>query len=201
MKHHKCILFFLCFLLPSTGFLFAQKDIEILEEKEKWYKPDCFKIQHAGNIGFMSLGLGYTWWKNKAQADFIYGFVPKHKGNATIHTFTNKHTFLIYTFNIYNKYNISPTLGFSASFEPGENSYMRIPEKYPEGYYSPNSFYACLNAGLKTNFQFKEERYFSSIDIFCEVNTLADYVYYNLKAQEDWDDDILSLAAGINVFF
>lgn len=201
MKHHKCILFFLCFLLPSTGYLCAQEDFEILEEKEKWFKPDYFKIQHAGNIGFMSLGLGYTWWKNNVQTDFIYGFVPKHKGNATIHTFTNKHTFKLYTFNILRRYNISPTLGFSASFEPGENSYMSVPEKYPSGYYSSNSFYACINAGLKTNFKFKEERYFSSVDIFCEVNTLADYVYYNLKAQEDWDENIFSIAVGANIFF
>lgn len=203
MRTQKCIIFCICFLFPFVDVIHAQENFELLEEKEKnkWYKPDCFKIQYAGNIGFMSLGLGYTWWKNNAQTDFIYGFVPYDEGEAIIHTFTCKNTFRIYKFNLLNKYNISPTLGFSLSIEPGENSYLDVPSKYPDGYYASNSFYACLNAGLKSNFIFKEERYFSSMDLFCEINTLADYVYYNLKAQEDWENVILSLALGVNVFF
>jgi len=181
---------------------FAQNEpIENEEKKRKWYKPDYTKLQYAGNIGFMSIGLGYEWWRSNAQTDFIYGFVPYNKGEAVIHTFTLKNTFRLYKFDLYGKFNISPTLGFSLSIEPGENSHLDVPDKYPDGYYGPNSFYACLNAGLKTNFVFKEKRHFSSMDIYCEINTLADYVYYNIKAQEDWEDDILSLALGVNVFF
>lgn len=202
VSNQKYILFYFCILFPAIG-AYAQENFEIIEEKEKdkWFMPDCFKIQYAGNIGFMSLGLGYNWWKNNAQTDLIYGFVPYDEGEAIIHTFTLKNTFSIHKFNLFNTYNLSPTLGFSLSLEPGENSYMDIPDKYPEGYYGPNCFYACLNAGLKSNFAFKEESHFSSMDVFCEVNTLADYLYYNIKAQEDWDDIIFSLAIGINVFF
>lgn len=203
MRTQKSILSILCILFSFTEVIQAQENYEMPEEKEKnkWYKPDCFKIQYAGNIGYMSLGLGYTWWKNNAQTDFIYGFVPYDEGEAIIHTFTWKNTFRIYEFNLFNKYNISPTLGFSLSIEPGENSYLDLPSKYPDGYYGSNSFYACLNAGLKSKFIFKEERYFSSMDLYCEVNTLADYVYYNIIAQEDWENVIFSLALGVNVFF
>ena len=203
MGHQKCILLFLCFLFPFFGNVFAQEDRKIIEEEEKnkWYKPDYIKFQYAGNIGFLSIGAGYEWWKEVVQTDILYGYVPHYKGNVTVHTFTIKNTFRLYQFEIFNKYNLSPIVGFSLSLEPGENSYLHVPDKYPNGYYSTNSFYACLNAGLKSNFSFKEERYFSRIDFYCEVNTIADYVYYNLKAQEDWEDDILSLALGFNVFF
>lgn len=203
MGHQKCILLFLCFLFPFSGNIFAQDDWEIIEEEEKnkWYKPDYLKIQHAGNIGFMSLGFGYGWWREVAQTDILYGYVPEHKGEATIHTFTIKNTFRLYQFNIKQKYNISPILGFSVSLEPGQNSYLRVPGKYPEGYYSTNSIYACLNLGFKSKFKFDEKRFFSSIEPFVEVNTLADYLFYNIIAQEDWEDDILSLALGVNVFF
>lgn len=205
MKKEKSIFIISLLALAFSGGLNAQDTSwEIIEEggkEKKGYLPSYYTVQYAGNIGFMSIGLGYDWWSEKAQSAFIYGYVPESKGNATIHTFSIKNTFRLYQFNIADKYNLSPTLGFSLSFEPGENSYIKLPEKYPEGYYGPNSFYACINLGLKTNFKFKEERHFSSIDVFGEFNTLADYIYYNLISQEDRSNNIGSFALGVNVFF
>jgi len=195
------IILMVLFAFPEE--LNAQENWQIIDEEEKreWYKPDFFTTQYAGNIGFLSLGLGYSWWSENAHSEFIYGYVPESKGNATIHTFTIKNTFALYKFNILNKYNLSPIIGFSLSLEPGENSYMKVPERYPDGYYSANSFYACINVGLKSNFKFKKSRHFSSIDVYAEINTLADYIYYNIIAQEDRSDNIGSYALGVNVFF
>ena len=125
----------ICFSFNNTNAQTHWETIEIEETKNKWYKPDYTKLQYAGNIGFMSIGAGYNWWKNIAQTDFIYGYVPESKGNTTIHTFTLKNTFGLYQFTIFQKYNLSPILGFSASFEPGENSFASIPEKYTDCYY------------------------------------------------------------------
>lgn len=203
VRAEKRIMLILCLFFPFAEAVRAQDNGSMVEEKErnKWYKPDYFKVQYAGNIGFMSLGLGYTWWKNNAQTDFIYGFVPYDEGEAVIHTFSWKNTFSLYNFNLFGKYNLSPTLGFSLSIEPGENSYLDVPSKYPEGYYSSNSFYACLNAGLRSNFKFKEEKRFSSIDVYAEINTVADYAFYNLIAKEDHSKYIYSFSLGVNVFF
>lgn len=203
MKNIRSISLLLCLIICISGNIFSQNFTEIENDmkEEKWYKPDYFKIQYAGNIGFMSLGLGYEWWREIAQSDLLYGYVPVKHGNATIHTFTLKNTFRLFEFKILNKYNLSPTLGISISLEPGENSYMRIPNRYPEGYYASNSFYACLNVGIKSNLTFKEERHFSAMDIYFEVNTLADYAYYNIVAQEDRSNKIFSIALGVNMFF
>jgi hypothetical protein len=190
------------FLISAASYSFAQSEWEILEEKKRaWYKPDYTKLQYAGNIGFMSIGAGYTWWREVAQTDLIYGYVPESKGNATIHTFTLKNTFGLYKFNLFNTYNISPILGFSVSFEPGQNSFGRLPEKYPDGYYGRSCFYACLNLGLKTKFEFSEDRHFSSMEIYSELNTVADYEFYNVIAKEDRSNIIYSLALGVNMFF
>jgi hypothetical protein len=193
----------LCLIICISGNSFSQSfsKINSVMKEKKWYKPDYFKIQYAGNIGFMSLGLGYDWWREIAQSDLLYGYVPVNHGNATIHTFTIKNTFRLYEFKILNKYNLSPTFGFSVSLEPGENSYMRIPNRYPEGYYTSNSFYACLNAGIKSHLVFKYERRFSAMDLYFEINTLADYAYYNIVAQEDRSNKIFSIALGVNMFF
>jgi len=195
MRYGKTVVL-ICLLWPFSLTLSAQ------DKKERsWYKPDLAKYQFAGNIGFMSIGVGYNWWREVAQTDIMYGFVPEHHGDAVIHTFTLKNTFSIYEFIIFKKYNISPTMGFSISLEPGENSYMRVPDRYPDDYYGPNNIYACLNLGLKSNFRFKEERYFSSVDVYSEINTVADYGFYNAIAKEDHSLIIYSLAIGINMFF
>jgi hypothetical protein len=190
-------------ILANAGEMKAQDTDEFIDRvgTKKRYSPDYFKIQHAGNIGFMSIGLGYDWWCKKAQSTLLYGYVPESKGNATIHTFTIKNDFRLYYFTIKDNYNIQPTLGFSVSLEPGENSYMRVPDKYPEGYYGPNNFYACINLGLKSSFALNPERYFSALEVYFEINTLADYIYYNIIAQEDRSNTIASLALGVNVFF
>ena len=203
MKNWGRILLFSYFLFCTLGNILAQENIEIVEngEKRKWYLPDYMKIQYAGNIGFMSVGPGYEWWREIAQTDILYGYVPKYKGNAIIHTFTLKNTFRLYQFKINQKYNISPTIGFSVSLEPGKNSYLRVPDKYPDGYYSTNGIYGGLNVGLKSRVGLNEKRYFSSVEAYVELNTIAEYVYYNIIAQEDWEDDILSVALGFNFYF
>jgi len=195
MRNSKTVIL-ICLLWPFSLTLSAQD-----KREGSWYKPDLVKYQFAGNIGFMSVGVGYNWWREVAQTDIMYGFVPEHHGDAVIHTFTVKNTFSIYEFNILKKYNLSPTMGFSISLEPGENSYMRVPDRYPDDYYGPNNIYACLNLGLKSNFKFKEERYFSSVDVYTEINTVADYGFYNAIAKEDHSLIIYSLAIGINMFF
>ncbi|HAN18832.1 MAG: hypothetical protein A2X13_07975 [Bacteroidetes bacterium GWC2_33_15] len=203
MRNQKHILFIFCFLFSFSGSSITQEYCEIIdgENRNKWYIPDCIKIQHAGNIGFISVGFGYTWWNEVIQTDMLYGYVPTHEGETTIHTFTIKNTFRLYQFRIKQKYNISPVLGFSVSLEPGYNSYLRVPGKYPEGYYYTNSIYAVLNLGMKSKFELDKKRFFSRVEPFVEVNTLADYLFYNIIAWEYWGDDILSLALGINLFF
>lgn len=203
MKRVKFIglVFVVCFSFSNS---FAQADWEIIEPEEKqdkWYKPDYTKLQYAGNIGFMSIGMGYNWWREVAQTDLMYGYVPESKGDATIHTFTLKNTFRLYKFNIVRSFNLSPTIGFSASFEPGQNSFISLPEKYPDGYYGSNCYYACLNLGVKSKIDFSEDSHFSSLELYSEINTVADYGFYNAIAKEDRSNIIYSLALGANIFF
>lgn len=188
----------LAFLLSNT--VVAQVNT-VKEQQRGWYLPTHIKMQYAGNIGLVSFGPGYKWAKQVIQTDFLYGYVPHHKGDATIHTFTIKNTFQLYTFYFFDKFNLKPNLGFSISFEPGENSYMRVPSRYPEGYYGPNCFYACLNLGVYSHFNIDKESRFSGFDVYIEANTLADYVFYNILAQEDKNNNIFSLALGVNICF
>ncbi|MEE4198427.1 MAG: hypothetical protein V2I54_12345 [Bacteroidales bacterium] len=188
--------------LLVPGFLFGQPTTPGANASRghKWYVPDYLKMQFAGNIGFVSFGTGYSWWKKKAQSDLIYGYVPHYHGNATIHTFTQKNSFRFLHF-ANGFYHYSLYTGFSVSFEPGENSMVTLPDKYPNGYYSPNCFYACLFVGNKLRFTLQDRYYFDSMETYLEINSVADYIFYNILADEDRSSKIFSLAVGVTFFF
>jgi len=189
-------------LIISLFYIKGQaQNIYTPEQQREWYMPTHIKMQYAGNIGLISFRPGYKWAGQVIQTDFLYGYVPYNKADATIHTFTIKNSFQLYTFNLFDNFNIRPNMGFSLSFEPGENSYMRVPSRYPEDYYGPNCFYACLNVGVYSHFELQKENRFSGFDIYIEANTLADYVFYNILAKEDKNDNIFTLALGFNICF
>ena len=47
----------------------------------KYLIPDAAILQHAGSTGYLSLGAGYSLFKNnRGSLDITYGFVPESKG-------------------------------------------------------------------------------------------------------------------------
>lgn len=192
--------FLLLIFIPELSIAKEENAFDSTKTNKKWFTPDYIKMQFAGNIGFVSFGTGYCWWKNKAQSDIIYGYVPEYHGNAKIHTFTQKNSFRVINF-IKPDYEFSVFTGFSVSFEPGQNSYVQVPKKYPSGYYSPNFVYACLFLGSKLKFDINEKYYFDFIESYFEINTLGDYIFYNLIAGEDRSSKIFSFAIGFNFLF
>ncbi len=79
-KRTACL--FVCILLFNAGKARAQIP-EILIPKD-------MVVQHAGSIGFMSVGIGYPVFKNKrGSLDFNYGYVPESRG-GTLHILSGK---------------------------------------------------------------------------------------------------------------
>ncbi|RYE52437.1 MAG: hypothetical protein EOP48_16495, partial [Sphingobacteriales bacterium] len=47
----------------------------------KFLIPDAAIVQHAGSVGYLSVGAGYSLFKNnRGSLDATYGFVPRSKG-------------------------------------------------------------------------------------------------------------------------
>ena len=61
---------------------------------EGWYLPDQTKVQLAGWIGFVSPGVGYSWFDRRLEADLFFGWVPPPLGGEHITSFTSKITWL-----------------------------------------------------------------------------------------------------------
>jgi hypothetical protein len=61
------------------------------ERGRPWYAPDHTKLQLAGNIGFLSPGLGYAWGR-RLEGDVFFGWVPEAIGGTDILSVTGKLT-------------------------------------------------------------------------------------------------------------
>lgn len=184
------LLYILVFVLISN-IVYSSDTIPV---QKKWFVPDYYKIQFAGNIGFISIGTGYEIFNNCLQSDILFGYVPESIGNTTVYTITQKNTFLIHNLKLNNNFEISPIIGFAISYETGNNSWLFLPDKYPDGYYSTNAFHFPLFAGAKIKKTFSKDSKIKSIEFNAEVGTIGTYLYYSIINSVIKCNEITSLA-------
>lgn len=191
--------FFTVISIILTANLTYSNDTISVEEKS-WYIPDYAKLQFAGNIGFLSLGIGYELFSKHLQSDILYGYVPYSIGGATIHTISQKNTFVLYNHKR-NGYIISPIAGFSTNFETGNNSFLILPDKYPKGYYVTNAIHFTFFIGGKIHKTLTKQSKIKGFDFYVELGTVDTYLWYKIFSKEIKMKEISSFAIGINTFF
>ncbi len=187
---------FIALLLFS--YAFAQDTT--LQKKRAWYYPDYVKTQYAGNIGLFSVGFGYQFLNNHLYSEILYGYVPESISKAEkIHTITIKNTFPVYTKKI-NEINLSAITGFTASFETGNNSFLKLPDKYTKGYYITNAIHFTLFIGAKIHKSFINPKTIKAVDLYFESGTLETYLWFAITSKEVKINEIFSSAIGINLY-
>jgi hypothetical protein len=104
---------------------------------EGWYLPDQSKVQLAGWIGFVSPGVGYSWFDRRLEADLFFGWVPPPLGGEHITSFTSKVTWLPLRLAPADRVTVHPlTLSAQLTYTLGREYWIFEPSKYPtENYY------------------------------------------------------------------
>ncbi len=98
--------------------------------------PDYMKLQYAGGIGFMSVGVGYTFFKNKLDVTMFYGYVPKTFSIVDLHSISLQLTLKLLRYKINNNIEILPlNFGWYAHHTFGSEFWITLPDKYSKGYY------------------------------------------------------------------
>lgn len=183
----------------ATSNIYSQDSTQT--NKKVWYEPDYAKIQFAGNIGFITTGFGYHFFNDKLYTEFLYGHVPRRISKADkIRTITIKNTFPIYRIQA-KKYTLTPISGFTVSVETGNNSFISLPSKFPENYYSSNAFHGTLFIGGLAHKDFENKKLIKGIDYYYEIGTVATYLFYSTTQKNVSLVDIFSSAIGINFYF
>lgn len=170
--------------------------------KEKTnYLPDYIKLQFAGNIGFLSGGIGYQFFNQALYIEVLYGHVPKSISKSDkIRTISLKNTVPLYWLNK-GATSISPIAGFTISMESGNVSFIQLPDIYPKGYYSPNGIYSTVYLGAMVHQDFNSKRFPRGLDFYMELGTVDAYLWYKLNERSVPLRDILSSSIGINFYF
>ena len=195
-------------LLPLVALLFLSntfaQDAILIQDKAKekaWYEPDYAKMQFAGNLGVLSVGVGYQLFDKVLYTELLYGYVPVSISKANeIHLISIKNTFPLYRKKIGN-YTVSPIAGFTGSLETGNNSFLVLPDKYPKGYYVPSAIHFTLFVGALVHKDFGNSKRIKGIDFYYELGTVETYLWSAITSKEIGLNAIFSTAIGINLYF
>jgi len=163
--------------------------------------PDYLKIQYAGNIGFISLGTGYSFFKDRINMDVFYGYVPSRIGGKDIHMITQKNTLSPIKLKLGETYTLFPlTAGFLVNFALGDNYVLKWPSHYPRGYYKPTACYTGEFLGMRLK---KKESYgpIEEWEVYIEVGTITPYLQACIDNDYIKVKDIISLAVGSSFHF
>jgi hypothetical protein len=134
MRHLYILLCWLgALLLPAPG---RAQDSFSSNTDRPWYYPDHVVVQFAGNIGLVSAGPGYSFARDKMDAEALYGYVPGFESKTSIHILTAKFSYRPWKINLNKDYLLEPLkVGTGISYSIGPQFHTTWPGRYPEGYY------------------------------------------------------------------
>lgn len=203
MKKILRILFVALFILHSLN---GYSDGD--ENKRKSFKrsavsliPDFLKLQYAGNIGLGSIGIGHYWWKEHMQTEIFYGYVPSRVGGNTIRTVAVKNTVNLFSYHLGDKIFIKQQVGFSTNLAFTKRTYFKLPDYYPNNYYSPNAIHALPFLSQECILPLKSYCVVKKIGFYTELSAVDTYLYQSSKSKQVRFIDAWSLAIGIAISF
>lgn len=194
------ISFIILFLFLGAAKTFAQK--------LKFLIPDAGIVQHAGSIGYFSIGAGYEIFKNrKGYLDFNYGYVPASKGGE-LHAVTVKLAYKPFEIKLSDWAKLYPfNPGFFLSYTFQEDlAYKFHSSEYPRGYY-------YWSPALRPHLSFSNEIELSipeqwdglgikKIGLYTEFNTNDFYIVNYLQNTSSLSlSDIFQLGIGVRLKF
>lgn len=121
---------------------FIQTEVysQVVEKKDtagyKMFLPDYAKIQFAGGIGFMSAGVGYTFFKQRLDITSFYGYVPKAFTIDDLHSVSLQFTAKLLKYKLSENIELLPlNFGWFIHHTFGQEYWVKLPDNYPENYY------------------------------------------------------------------
>ncbi len=100
------------------------------------FLPDYVKLQFAGGIGLLSIGVGYSFFKEKLEISYFYGYVPKAVSIDDLHSVSLQVTAKFFRFKANKNIEIVPlNVGWFIHHTFGNEYWITLPSHYPAEYY------------------------------------------------------------------
>lgn len=183
-----------------SGMLYGQKRHTLL--------PDGGILQHAGSIGYFSIGVSYDIFENKrGNIDVLYGYVPRNKGGE-LNILTAKFAYRPFQFHISDAvtfYPVNPGAFFSYTLDE-DLSFKFDTEQYGKSYYG-------WSEALRSHISLSQEVAINGRKLFGDNSVKGVVVYSEFNASDlylvSWVQntkaldlsDIFKLGVGVKVKF
>lgn len=181
---------------------------KLQQYKKGWEKliPRYQKIQYAGSMGLISIGVGWDYGKSKQwETDLFLGYLPRFDGSSGHATITLKENYIPWQINLAKseRWKAEP---FTASLYInkifGDEFWSREPDKYPDGYYGlATNLRFNLAFGQRVRFKVKPIGLSEQLTLFYEFGTNDLYIISYFTNKYLHFSDIFNLSLGIKFQF
>ncbi|ATV51884.1 hypothetical protein [Prevotella intermedia] len=167
--------------------------------------PTQFIIQNAGNMGVVSLGVGWEYGRHDQwETHWLIGYIPKFKSNRGKMTMSIKETFIPWRCRLGKDWSIEPlTAGLYLNAVFGHEFWKSQPNRYPDKYYEFMSTKFRLNAFLGERFTRtvpnNRRKFIKSISAFYELSTCDLYIRAMFQDRDVHLTDIVGLSLGLKL--
>lgn len=153
------------------------------------------KVQYAGNIGLVSVGLGKEFCNDKLSFDLNYGYLPESVNGVRVHTFALKPALMVKKFNL-SGFMSHCYIGASFNYGITANTYLRYPDYYPKGYYYTNALHVnpFLGMGIRLT---PLKKKLGKISVYTELGTIDYEIWQAIKNKEINLVEIWNLCFGL----
>lgn len=168
--------------------------------------PTQFIIQNAGNMGLVSLGIGWDYGRHDQwETHLLVGRMPKFKSTRGKMTMTLKETFIPWRIGIGSGWNVEPlTTGLYVNTVFGHEFWNSQPNRYPDGYYFLSTKFRLnvfLGERITKTVPNNRRKFIKSITGFYELSTCDLYLRSMFLDHSVHLNDIVGLSLGVKLQF
>jgi hypothetical protein len=162
-------------------------------EARPWWAPDHAKVQLAGNIGFVSPGIGWS-FARKVEGDLFFGWVPEAVGGDDIFSVTGKLGWAPWTIATGGPWAVRPlTAGLQITYTFGDQYFV-----VPEFEFTPTA----LRAGIALGAEARRPVGRRTLGVYAELVALdMGLAYWASNTDALGPEDVFSLALGVRLGF
>lgn len=184
--------------------LWGQKTEHIERIETRWMSmlPNIGVAQYAGNIGFISAGVGWDYGRNNRwETHLLFGYLPHFTFDDDAITLTLRQQLLPWQCSLNDRLSFTPAC-FGVSVNAVMNNEFWITEPINNNYYRFSSKVRLhLGVGSRINLYvpYEKKRRLSRISFYYEVSTYDLAVISYVRTSHTRISELLSLGIGLNV--
>ncbi len=177
--------------------------------------PNQFVVQNAGNMGVLSVGIGWGYGHEHWETHLLFGYIPKHQSTRGKLTMTVKENYIPWNVRLSAPQNTSDgflkhgwtlnplTASIYVNTVFGHEFWKLQPSRYPDKYYELMSTKYRLNVAFGQRITWdipcKYRKCAKSVSLFYEVSSCDFYIRAMYLDSSISLKDIIGLSIGIKL--